>query len=215
MAKMRPDDLSAKERAVLFALLGEAREVTNLQLAEGAGFRLEGKERRKLNELKLVSSRKTGRTYSHELTDEGWHWCATELSAGLPGKATSMEGALYAILGGLARHLADTGQILADVFRRRSVDEPTSPPRGEEVEKLIIDAYQDLAAEPGEFVRLSELRGRLSFVARPDLDSTLEKMYRAQQVNLIPQSNQQALAEADRQSALRVGGEFKHLLSVR
>jgi hypothetical protein len=215
MAKMQSDDLSVKERAVLFALLGEAREVTNPQLAERAGFRLDGKERRKLNDLKLVDSRRTGRTYAHELTDAGWHWCATELSVGLRGRAASMEGALYAVLGGLGRHLDDTGQSLADIFRRRSADEATSSPQGEDVEKLVMEAYHDLAAEPGEFVKVRELRDRLSVIARPDLDSALERMYRAQRVNLVPQHNQQALTDADRQSALRVGGEFKHLLSVR
>jgi hypothetical protein len=215
MAKMQSDDLSVKERAVLFALMGEAREVTNPQLADRAGFRLDGKERRKLNDLKLVDSRKTGRTYAHELTDAGWHWCATELPAGLRGKATSMEGALYAVLGGLARHLDDTGQSPADIFRR-TTDEATPSPQGEEdVEKLVTEAYRDLAAEPGEFVKLRQLRDRLSAVARPNLDSALEKMYRAQRVNLVPQANQQALTDADRRSALRVGGEFKHLLSVR
>jgi hypothetical protein len=212
---MRPEDLSVKERAVLFALLGEACEVTNPQLAERAGFRLDGKERRKLNDLKLVDSRRTGRTYTHELTDAGWHWCAMELSAGLRGKATSMEGALYAVLGGLARHLDDTGQSLADIFRRRSADEAVSSPQGEDVEKLVMDAYRDLAAEPGEFVKLRELRDRLPVIARPDLDVALERLYRAQRVNLIPQANQQALTDADRHSALRVGGEFKHLISVR
>ena len=55
---MQADDLSVKERAVLFALMGEAREVSNAELAERAGFRLDGKERRKLNDLKLVDSRK-------------------------------------------------------------------------------------------------------------------------------------------------------------
>jgi hypothetical protein len=217
---VQSDDLSVKERAVLFALLGEAREVSNSQLAERAGFRLDGKERRKLNDLKLVDSRRTGRTYAHELTDAGWHWCATELSAGLRGRATSMEGALYAILGGLGRHLDDTGQSLADLFRRRSAAEATSSPHAqdvekEDVEKLVIEAYHDLAAEPGEFVKVRELRDRLSVIARTDLDSALERMYRAQRVNLVPQDNQQALTDADRQSALRVGGEFKHLLSVR
>jgi hypothetical protein len=59
------------------------------------------------------------------------------------------------------------------------------------------------------------LRDRLSAIARVDLDSALERMYRAQRVNLVPQDNQQALTDADRRSALRIGGEFKHLLSVR
>ena|ERR1700761_908734 len=215
MAKMQSNNLSVKERAVLFALLGEAREVTNPQLEERAGFRLDGKERRKLNDLKLVDSRKTGRTYAHELTDAGWHWCAEELSVGLRDKASSMEGALYAILGGLSRHLDDTGQSVADIFRWRSAAEATSSPQGDDVEKLVMEAYRDLAAEPGEFVKLRKLRDRLSVIARPDLDSALERMYRAQRVNLVPQSNQQALTDADRQSALRVGGEFKHSLSVR
>jgi hypothetical protein len=40
-------------------------------------------------------------------------------------------------------------------------------------------------------------------------------MYRSQQVNLVSQANQQVLTDADRQSALRVGGEPKHMLSVR
>jgi hypothetical protein len=212
---MQSDDLSVKERAVLFALLGEACEVTNPQLAERAGFRLDGKERRKLNGLKLVDSRRTGRTYAHELTDAGWHWCAAELSAGLPGKASSMEGALYAVLGGLSRHLDDTGQSLADIFRRRSADESTPSQQGGDVEKLVMEAYHDLAAEPGEFVMLRELRSRLSAIERPDLDAALGRMYRAQRVNLVPQANQQALTDADRRSALRIGGEFKHLLSAR
>jgi hypothetical protein len=91
---MQPDDLSAKERAVVFTLMAEAREISNPELAQCAGFRLDGKERRKLNDLKFVDSRKTGRTYTHELTDAGWRWCATQLSAGLPGKASNSEGAV-------------------------------------------------------------------------------------------------------------------------
>jgi hypothetical protein len=39
-------------------------------------------------------------------------------------------------------------------------------------------------------------------------------MFSAQRVNLAPQDNQQALTAADRASALRLGGEYKHLMSV-
>ncbi len=35
-----------------------------------------------------------------------------------------------------------------------------------------------------------------------------------QRVNLVPQANQQALTEADRESAVRIGGEAKHLISI-
>jgi hypothetical protein len=214
---MRAEDLSVKERAILFALLGEAREVSNPELAERWGFTLTGKERRTLNGLRLVDSRRSGRTYAHELSDAGWRWCAVELAAGragLRGNPASMERALYAVLGGLARHLEDTGQSLADVFRRRSAAEP-EPPKREDVEAAVIDAYRALAAEPGEFVKLRELREYLPTILRADFDSALERMYRERQVNLVPQANQQALTDADLESALRVGGEFKHMLSVR
>jgi hypothetical protein len=39
-------------------------------------------------------------------------------------------------------------------------------------------------------------------------------MFTGQRVNLVPQSNQQALTIADRESALRIGGEHKHLISI-
>ena len=174
MALMKQlEDLSAKERAVLFALMGEAREVSNPELAERAGFRLDGKERRRLNDLKLVDSRKVGRAYAHELTDAGWDWCATQLSAGLQGKASSMEGALYAVLGGLARYLEYSG---AEPRRRLPAARPRrrrSKPA--DIAELIRSAYLRLASEPGKFVKLRELRAELSDVPRGELDSSLER----------------------------------------
>ncbi len=211
---MQSDDLSVKERAVLFALLGEAREVTNSQLAERAGFRLDGKERRELNDLKLVDSRRTGRTYAHELTDAGWRWCATELSVGLRGKATSMEGALEPSSAVSAATWMTQGR----AWRTYSGGAPPMRPRRRPRPQMS----RNLSLRPITIWPLSqasslgtELRDRLSVIERTDLDSALERMYRAQRVNLVPQDNQQALTDADRQSALRVGGEFKHLLSVR
>jgi hypothetical protein len=210
---MQPDDLSVKERAVLFALLGEARELSNPQLEERVGFRLTGKERQALNDRKLVDSRRVGRTFVHELSDAGWHWCGMELSAGPKGGATSMERALYAILGGLARHLEENEQSLADIFHPQSPEVPKKPA---DVAELVTSMYFELAAgEPGKFVKLRELRARLGDVPRGELDSALERLYRAQQVNLVPQANQQALTGADRESALRIGGEAKHMISIR
>ena len=98
-------ELSAKERAVMFALLAEARKISNLELEERAGFRLDGKERRKLNDLKLVQSDKPGRAYEHELSDAGWRWCAQELAAPPGERASSLERAHYKVFGLFARHL--------------------------------------------------------------------------------------------------------------
>jgi len=196
----------------LFALMAEAREVSNSDLFERAGFRLDGKERRRLNDWKLVASRRVGRAYAHELTDAGWDWCATHASVGQQGSASSMEGALYTVLGGLARYLEYSEQSLADVFQQR---DPAGAARPVDIAELIRAAYLRLASEPGKFVKLRELRAELGDVTRGELDSSLEGMYRAQQVNLVPQSNQQALTQADRESALRIGGEAKHMISIR
>ncbi len=196
----------------MLALMGEAREISNSELAERAGFRLDGMERRRLNDRKLVDSRKVGRTYAHELTDAGWDWCATHLSQRPKTKASSMEGALCAVLGGLARYLEYSEQSLADVFQRRN---PEGPEKPGDIVDLIRAAYLRLANEPGEFVKLRKLRAELGDVPRGELDSALAGMYRAQQVNLVPQSNQQALTQADRESGLRIGGEAKHMISIR
>jgi chromosome segregation and condensation protein ScpB len=66
------DQLTLRERATLLALMAEARELTNAELREIAGFTLDGRPRRRLNEQKLVTSRKLGRSFTHELTDDGW-----------------------------------------------------------------------------------------------------------------------------------------------
>ena len=78
----------------------------------------------------------------------------------------------------------------------------------------VAAAYQAVAVSPGEFVRLTELRQHLADIPRPGLDAALAAMFTAQRVNLIPQANRQALTAADRDSALRIGGEHKHLMSI-
>jgi hypothetical protein len=211
---MQPEDLSVKERAVLFALLGEARELSNPQLEERVGFRLTGKERRTLNDRKLVESRRAGQTYVHELSDAGWRWCAMELSVKPKARATSMERALYALLGWLDRYLAGTEQSLADVFGWDPGAASWTRPDAD-IDERIAAAYRGLATGPGEYVKIRELRARLAGTPRNDLDLALERLYRERRVDLVPQSSQQSLTDADRESALVIGEERKHLISIR
>lgn len=85
-------------------------------------------------------------------------------------------------------------------------------------EGRVAGAYAEFTASPwtdrptGDFASIRELREALPDIPRADLDDVLISLYAAQVVNLIPQSNQQALTEADRASALWVGGEHKHLV---
>jgi len=207
------DDLSVRERAVLFALLGEARQVSNPELEKLIGFPLTGAERRRLNDRKLVESSKPGRAFAHELSDAGWRWCAEELAEGQAGRAGGLERAHYLVFGAFTRYMKASGLILADVVAPRR-GAPEAVDQAVDVAALVEDGYRALAPARGEFVRLRELRLRLAGLSRPDLDSALAAMFTAQRINLIPQSNQQALSAADRESALRIGGEYKHLISI-
>lgn len=212
---MPSDEFSTKQRAALFALLAEAREVSNPELRERYGFALDGKDRARLNKLKLVDSRKEGQPYIHELTDTGWRWCADELSAAPGGRAGTIERALYGVLAGLGRYLEGTGQGLADIFAPNGGNgAPRSEDSKVDVEGGIVAGYRALASEPGEFVKLSTLRQKLADVPRADTDAGLAKMYRARRINLIPQANQLTLTDEDREAALRIGGEHKHLISI-
>jgi hypothetical protein len=205
------DELSARERAALFALLGAARKVSNPELRELVGFPLDGKERRNLNDRKLVESEKQGRAFAHELTDKGWRWCEDEFAAGPLRQGGSVQRAHYLVFGMFARYLNASGLRLADIASARQ------EPRDDDavdVTARVEDAYRALAPADGAFVKLRELRARLADIARPDLDTMLTALFATARINLIPQSNQQALTDADRESALRVGGESKHLISI-
>lgn len=112
---MHHDELSARERAVLFTLLSQARKLSNGELEALIGIRLEGRERRKLNDLKLVESEKPGRSYVHELSDAGWQWCADELAGGPFGRASSLERAHYLMLRVFDRYMNAARLSLAEL----------------------------------------------------------------------------------------------------
>ncbi len=112
---MHHDELSARERAVLFTLLSQARKLSNGELEALIGIRLEGSERRKLNDLKLVESEKPGRSFVHELSDAGWQWCADELAGGPFGRASSLERAQYLLLRVFDRYMNAARLSLAEL----------------------------------------------------------------------------------------------------
>jgi hypothetical protein len=204
------DDLTVRQRAVLFALLGEARQVANPELEQLIGVRLDGAERRDLNDRRLVESTRAGRAFTHELSDAGWRWCAQELTAAPTGRGSSLERAHYRVFAVFARYLDAAGLSLADIVRPEAEAEAAEA----DLTACIEAGYRSLAASSGEFVSLRELRLRLPGRPRPDVDAALAALFTTQRINLIPQSNQRALSDADREAALSIGGECKHLISI-
>ncbi|MTD58251.1 hypothetical protein GKO32_30365 [Amycolatopsis sp. RM579] len=187
------------------------REVANPELDELVGFTLDGPDRKRLNELELVDSRKVGRPYVHVLTERGWSWCEQELSAKTP-PATRPRNLVavgaYLLLDGFGEYLRRENLRLADLFGS-TVDLGAT-----DIESRIRIAYRELARSPRDWVGLADLRPKLGGAPAGEVDAVLKELYRTGQAQLVPESNRKALTEADHDAAIRVGGEDNHLLSI-
>jgi hypothetical protein len=205
------DRLGTQHITALFALMGVAREISNSELQELAGFKIDGQLRRTLNERHLVTSTRQGnKPFVHELTDAGWKRCEAELSGDRPDGSGHLGGAFYLVLDGIARFLHRENKVLAQVFQPE--DEAAEP---EPVTDLkITTLYKQLADKQGDWVRLAELRPLLNGAPRTDVDRVLKNMSRAGQAHLAPDPDRKSLTTADRDAAIRIGGEDNHLLVV-
>ena len=205
------DALKVSEVGVLLALMAEAQEVSNVDLKERYGFTLTGKAKDDLNAKKLVSSRKVGRAFVHELTDLGWARCRDELAAACPAGAGTAGGALYALLHGLNRYLARTELSLSDVFGR-SGGTPAARPL--DVEAQIRAAYGRARRQPAGWVALTDLRPLLNALPRSAVDETLAAMDGRPGIRLLPKENQKVLTAADHDAAVIVGDRDYHSLLI-
>lgn len=227
--------LSLPEIAALLVLMIEAREISNVELQERHGLTLTGIPRRNLNDLKLVESRKEGRAFVHVLTDAGWACLTDELRAGIviPQRSGSAGTALRAVLSGLQGFMERSGHSLADVFAE-STDPATTSSSGDpapttassgdpapsaatpapDVEERIRAAYRELASKPGAWVSLKEIRPLLGDVTRATVDEALVRMNRMPDVNIVPEANQKKLSREDRDAAVTIGEQEKHLLWI-
>lgn len=88
------------------------------------------------------------------------------------------------------------------------------PPEPPNVRTAIVDAYARLAARPGGWVRVVELREALPDVGSEELDPALVLLGREPGISLIQQENRRLLTDADRAGAVRVGSQWCHLLAV-
>ena len=222
--------MSQRAIASLIVLMATARELSNPELSELSGFVLDGDDRRQLNELGLVTSRRLGRPYVHALTEEGWRAARGLLGAERPAKAGSFGGALYALLAGVGAGLDRAGLTPLGFFgaspagnqeqAEEAVDaEPSAPLAAVEddsraVESAIRSVYAGLADQDGGWVGLAPLRARLGAYRRADVDRALRSLVVQPGVHIIPVANLKSLTSADREAALRLGGEDNHAIAI-
>ncbi|HZM84266.1 MAG TPA: hypothetical protein VFC19_51765 [Candidatus Limnocylindrales bacterium] len=226
---MAGKDLTAAEKAFLILLMAENREVYNTELTERYGISLTGTARETLKDQKLVTSRKVGRGYAHELTDQGWAQCKEELTAAYVKGTGPGFPALHALLGALHRYLAGSGQTLADLFvpserppkpekpapAKRTPAKRTTKPKPD-LATRVVEAYHRAAPRPNAWVKLADVRAALrsSKAKKADITDALLKLALARQIILIPEENQKTLTRRDHDAAVPVGGEPNHLMRI-
>jgi len=221
--------LTSNQINALVVLMVEARRLTNVELRELAGFTLTGKDNKRLIDLGLVETDRGHRPFAHELTDEGWR-IARQLHTAVPPKgAGSATRSLLTVLTNLHRSLDRLRLSHGDFFKQTdgavpaaSTPEPaastpvaaTPDPAAADVPALVREAYRELAATPGAWVGLADIRDRLADTDRAALDATLRAMVGQENVRIIPVANTKSLTPRDRAAAVRIGNEDNHALAI-
>jgi hypothetical protein len=200
-------ELTPVQRLVLVTLMIKASPLPNTYLTNTARISLKKDYRDDLRERGLIKV--TEKPLVLELTEKGWGQAIQELDAGVPERAGSAGGALYVILEflrGLVDHL---GVAPAELFTLR-FGKASSAASPADFEERIRKAYSEVAS-PGEYVPLVKLRAAL----RSDIDDTLVRMNREDDVHLIQNSQQGDLTGDDRAAAVTIGNQDRHLIAIK
>ncbi|MET8043597.1 hypothetical protein ABZU25_22370 [Micromonospora sp. NPDC005215] len=217
--------LTPNQINALVVLMVEARRVSNVELKELAGFTLTGQDNRKLVDLGLVETDRTHRPFAHELTEEGWRVVRHLHTSTPPKQGGSTTRSLFVVLSNVHRSLDRLRISHGDFFKQTDATAPPAgAPRQEapatvsatptEVETLVRAAYRELAAAPGAWVGLADVRDRLADTDRASLDAALRAMVGREDVRIIPVANTKSLTTRDRAAAVRIGNEDNHALAI-
>lgn len=204
------DNLTPSESALLIVLMAEAREISNPELDKRYGITLTGAMRTKLNDAGYVKSEKVGRSYVHVLDDKGWDRMHKELNFVSP-RSRALGAALSALHDNLRERVLKGGayQRFSEMFYRGA-----AASKEDDLEVRIRKVYDSLAPHPGAWLKHTDVRGKLGDVPREALDEAFRLLSRAEDVEMMPESNQKTLTDEDRRNAVRVGGQDTHLIAI-
>jgi len=204
--------LTPTQIAALVVLMAEARPLTNPELKEIAGFVLDGANRTGLMKHGFITSEKQGRSFVNEISDEGWGKIDQLLRVETIGGIGPARGALKVLLNSLERALKRHGTSAGDFFYGDGdggVDQERS-----DLEHAIRLAYKDLVKQPGEWVRLPEIRAAVAPATRAEVDAAIKRLAVQPDVRVIPVANLKSLTPEDREAAIDLGGELKHAIAI-
>jgi hypothetical protein len=206
-------ELSSVDYAFLAILKVEDHEISNAELDEIYGFRLLGRPLQRLLEAGYITTEKKPAPYRHAITKAGEKalaesWGLDDDHVAKGERRTSRERQLWAGVVALQNLLAarkDAGPVGG--VRGTAVEPPNLDGR-------IRSAYGKLASTPGAWVDLTALRGQLADVPKGEVDQALKAMLHDDDVRLEPEPFGHRVGDAERQAAVRIGGEDRHKLAI-
>jgi hypothetical protein len=203
------DNLTPSESALLIVLMAEAREISNPELKERYQITLTGASREKLNGSGYVKSSKVGRSFVHVLDDKGWDRVHQELNFDSP-RSRALGAALSALHHNLRERVLQHGAYrrFGEMFSR-AAEAPD-----DDLEARIRKVYDSLAPHPGAWLKHTDVRRKLGDVPSEALDEAFRLLSRAEDVEMMPESNQKTLTDEDDRNAVRVGGQDTHLIAI-
>lgn len=210
-----------RERSAMIALAALGGSAPNVTLDKSYKLGLDKPQRERLNKAGLLSSEQAqldnGRKgYAHTLTDAGWAFVESEMSAEVPARAGSAGGALYALLASLKRPAEAAGGLKALLTGARAQPAPAQPtqPSTGDLRQQIRETYRALAKRPQDWVQLRDLRPRLKGAAKSEVDTVLKRMFLDKEINLTLNEDQGSLTKEDREAAIRIGVNDMHMMSM-
>ena len=171
-----------------------------------------------------VEKRKTakgGNANWLEVSDKGWAWAGENLAATLPNNSSAGTVVLQGLLARLQGFMHARNISLAEIIVP-SFNSATSSGQATALKQnysalrdRVRSAYKSIAG--GSFnkrVLLRDLRTKLQDVSRSTLDETLLRISQEDDASLMPLDNRREITDADRQAAVRVGDEQRHILWI-
>ncbi|PRY54060.1 hypothetical protein [Glycomyces artemisiae] len=170
--------------------------------------KVEPAAQKSLTDKGLISIDRGTKPFTYELTDPGWLAVRELLPKPAPAKISQKTARiLWAVIQDFSAHMDRAKIELADIY-------PEPEPVAETLADRIIATYRELTGDTADWVPLLALRERLDDAVREEVDKVLAELHTLREIQLIPESNQKTLTDADRAAALWLGGESRHLIGI-
>jgi hypothetical protein len=210
---MSDDKLKLVETCALLVLLKEAQEISNADLKNLRGFELKAENRNRLRDLKLIDVRKEGQRVFLGVSDHGWRKALDVIGVDPPARSGYAGATVYGQVASLRQFLSASGIALSEFFLPRPDTEVAADTS--DVAALIRKAYDSLAQTAGDSVKLARIRAELAGVDRKRIDEALIALNTQSGVRVYAEANQKTLTDADRDAAVSIGNQDKHLLAIK